>query len=69
MSNPRRNCAQFRSHDEAQEAFLAAGGPERDRLNIDPDGDGYACGWDPAPIRAAARPRPAAPPAPVPPAQ
>lgn len=69
MSSPARNCAQFRSPDEAQEAFLAAGGPERDRLNLDPDGDGYACGWDPEPIRAAARPRPDPAPAPVPSAQ
>lgn len=55
LSNADRNCAAYRSQDEAQEAFLAAGGPERDRLNLDPDGDGYACLWDPAPIRAAVR--------------
>lgn len=46
-------CAPFTSADLAQEAFLAAGGPERDRLGIDPDGDGFACGWDPRPFRAA----------------
>lgn len=46
-----RKCRKFPSDDAAQEAFLAAGGPERDRLNLDPDGDGYACGWDPAPFR------------------
>lgn len=47
-----RNCAAFTSADLAQEEFLANGGPERDRQNLDPDGDGFACGWDPAPFRA-----------------
>lgn len=46
-------CAKFASPDLAQEAFLAAGGPEKDRKGLDPDGDGYACAWDPAPFRAA----------------
>lgn len=46
-----RNCAQYNSADEAQIDFLAFGGPERDRKGLDPDGDGYACGWDPAPFR------------------
>ena len=54
FSNPQQQCAQYRSADLAQEAFLAAGGPQRDRNNLDPDGDGYACAWDPAPFRAAA---------------
>lgn len=45
-----RNCASFRSPDEAQREFLARGGPDRDPLGIDPDGDGFACGWDPAPF-------------------
>jgi len=48
-----RNCAKFPSPDLAQSEFLAKGGPERDRLGLDPDGDGYACSWDPAPFRAA----------------
>ncbi|MFL4472048.1 hypothetical protein ACERZ8_19995 [Tateyamaria armeniaca] len=48
-----RNCAQYNSSDEAQIDFLAFGGPERDRKGLDPDGDGYACGWDPAPFRRA----------------
>ncbi|MEI4233188.1 hypothetical protein [Roseovarius sp. D22-M7] len=48
-----RNCAQFSSPDKAQIAFLSQGGPERDRQALDPDGDGYACGWDPAPYRRA----------------
>jgi hypothetical protein len=47
-----RNCAKYPSADLAQEAFLANGGPERDRQNLDPDGDGFACTWDPAPFRA-----------------
>ena len=29
------------------------GGPERDRKGLDPDGDGFACAWDPRPFRAA----------------
>ncbi len=49
----RRNCAQFASADLAQIEFLANGGPRRDRRSLDPDGDGYACGWDPAPFRTA----------------
>ncbi|MEX0310302.1 MAG: excalibur calcium-binding domain-containing protein [Tateyamaria sp.] len=49
-----RNCAEYASADEAQIDFLARGGPERDRRGLDPDGDGYACGWDPAPFRRAA---------------
>ncbi len=50
----RRNCATYSSDDEAQIDFLARGGPKRDRQGLDPDGDGYACGWDPAPFRRAA---------------
>ncbi len=48
-----RNCASYRSPDAAQRDFLARGGPERDPRGIDPDGDGFACGWDPAPFLAA----------------
>ncbi|WP_090110800.1 hypothetical protein [Limimaricola pyoseonensis] len=48
-----RNCAGYNSPDEAQRDFLSRGGPERDPRGIDPDGDGFACGWDPAPFRAA----------------
>jgi hypothetical protein len=50
-----RACAQFTHPDQAQIAFLAAGGPERDREGMDPDGDGFACNWDPAPFRRVAR--------------
>lgn len=48
-----KNCAKYASSDQAQEAFLAAGGPDRDRMGLDPDGDGFACYWDPAPFRQA----------------
>ncbi|SFR15270.1 hypothetical protein [Poseidonocella sedimentorum] len=48
-----RKCAQFASADQAQVAFLTNGGPERDRSGLDPDGDGFACDWDPAPFRRA----------------
>ncbi|WP_147125639.1 hypothetical protein [Shimia ponticola] len=46
-----RNCAQYASADQAQQDFLARGGPQRDRQGLDPDGDGFACAWDPAPYR------------------
>jgi hypothetical protein len=48
-----RACGRFASDSLAQEAFLDAGGPERDRFGVDPDGDGYACNWDPAAFRLA----------------
>jgi hypothetical protein len=44
-------CGRYRSPDDAQRAFLAAGGPDTDRLNLDGDGDGFACRWDPSPYR------------------
>ncbi len=47
------NCLRFRNQDAAQRAFLEAGGPDRDRDNLDPDGDGFACWWDPTPLRQA----------------
>ncbi len=53
QSRSQRNCASFASADLAQIEFLANGGPRRDRKALDPDGDGYACAWDPAPFRAA----------------
>lgn len=46
-------CNKFASPDKAQQDFLAKGGPERDRLGVDPDGDGFACTWDPRPFRTA----------------
>lgn len=48
-----KNCAKYPSPDMAQQEFLEKGGPEKDRLGLDPDGDGYACTWDPRPFRAA----------------
>lgn len=45
------NCASYASPDLAQIDFLANGGPERDKFGIDPDGDGFACAWDPTPFR------------------
>ncbi|WP_242494135.1 hypothetical protein [Salipiger sp. IMCC34102] len=49
-----RNCARYASPDAAQRDFLANGGPDRNYAGLDPDGDGFACGWDPAPFRLAA---------------
>lgn len=49
------SCNRYASPDQAQEAFLAAGGPEKDSKGLDPDGDGFACGWDPRPFRTALR--------------
>jgi hypothetical protein len=54
-SRAARACARYASPDIAQRAFLAEGGPERDRLGLDPDGDGFACGWNPQPFRTAVR--------------
>ncbi|WP_372885418.1 hypothetical protein [Shimia sp.] len=48
-------CAKYATPGDAQSAFLSRGGPKKDRLGLDPDGDGYACAWDPAPFRQAAR--------------
>lgn len=42
-------CGRFRvDPDAAQREFLANGGPERDPRRLDPDGDGFACDWDPS---------------------
>jgi len=46
------SCGRYRNPDDAQRAFLAAGGPQSDRLGLDPDGDGFACSFDPGPYRA-----------------
>ncbi|MFA3918154.1 hypothetical protein [Ruegeria hyattellae] len=53
QAKAQRNCAGFASPDLAQIAFLEGGGPQRDRKGLDPDGDGYACNWDPSPYRSA----------------
>ena len=49
----RNRCAEYPDSEAAQRAFLDAGGPEEDELRIDPDGDGFVCGWDPEIYRAA----------------
>ncbi len=46
-------CARNAPDDRAQEVFLDNGGPETDRYGMDPDGDGFACYWDPRPFRTA----------------
>jgi hypothetical protein len=53
QKDPLVTCAKYASPDLAQEAMLANGGPQRDREGLDPDGDGFACGWDPRPFRKA----------------
>lgn len=40
-------CAEFTDDYAAQQTFLDAGGPEMDKFRLDPDGDGFACGWTP----------------------
>jgi hypothetical protein len=46
-----RSCSGYASADVAQRAFIAAGGPILDPKGLDPDGDGFVCGWDPRPLR------------------
>ncbi|SMG12328.1 hypothetical protein [Paracoccus sp. J56] len=46
-----RVCRTYASVDAAQAAFIAAGGPVIDPHGMDPDGDGFVCGWDPRPFR------------------
>jgi hypothetical protein len=53
LVNVKAACSKFTSPDLAQQAFLANGGPESDKKGLDPDGDGFACDWDPRPFRAA----------------
>ena len=45
------NCTKYASQSAAQEAFLVKGGPKFDPNGLDPDGDGFACYWDPGPFR------------------
>ena len=52
--DPARAARECQTHPDAaraQIAFLALGGPERDPRSMDPDGDGFVCGWNPAPYR------------------
>lgn len=44
-------CASYGSAEIAQRRFIAAGGPVIDPAGLDPDGDGFVCGWDPRPYR------------------
>ena len=53
LANHDRACGRFIASDRAQVAFLERGGPERDPGNLDPDGDGFACAWDPTPFQSA----------------
>ena len=49
LTKPGAACNKYPSPDLAQQAFLESGGPVKDRKGLDPDGDGYACAWDPTP--------------------
>ena len=53
LVNVKAACTKYTSPDLAQQAFLVNGGPQSDRKGLDPDGDGFACDWDPRPFRAA----------------
>lgn len=70
--NNASDCAMFESRDLAQDAFLRDGGPERDPMGLDPDGDGFVCGFDPSGYRSdaagASAPAPVASAAPTAPA-
>jgi hypothetical protein len=45
------DCVDFKSQAAAQSYFLKKGGPARDPLGFDPDGDGFACEGRPAPFK------------------
>ena len=51
-TNSASQCRKFGSTDDAQRNFLSNGGPQDDPLNLDPDGDGFACRWSPESYRA-----------------
>jgi hypothetical protein len=53
LVNVKAACGKYPSPDLAQQAFLGFGGPQKDPKALDPDGDGFACDWDPRPFRAA----------------
>ena len=40
-------CLRFVSSEDAQRFFLKKSGPQKDFWNLDPDGDGFACKWNP----------------------
>lgn len=51
VNTAERECRKWPDPARAQTAFLAAGGPVIDPKGMDPDGDGFVCGWDPRPYR------------------
>ena len=42
------SCKKFSNKHAAQIFFLENGGPKNDYHNLDVDGDGFACKWDPS---------------------
>lgn len=44
------DCTAFPTPESAQRAFRNEGGPQRDPLGLDPDGDGNACSYRPAAV-------------------
>lgn len=42
-NGPDRDCGDFDTHDQAQNFFIAAGGPQEDPHRLDREGDGLAC--------------------------
>lgn len=51
LGNVTKPCTRYQSDELAQFVFLKSGGPTFDSRGVDPDGDGYACGWDPSVYR------------------
>ena len=47
----RTRCSLYEDAVVAQHEFLENGGPELDVNRLDPDGDGFVCGWNPVPYR------------------
>ncbi len=47
-SSAASGCKKFFNKNAAQIFFLENGGPKNDFYNMDVDGDGFACKWDPA---------------------
>jgi hypothetical protein len=48
ITDDNSGCEQFSNNNAAQIFFLTNGGPKNDYHNIDADGDGFACKWDPS---------------------
>ena len=44
-------CLRFKSAEDAQRFFLSKNGPNKDHWNLDQDGDGFACSWNPEQYR------------------